>query len=204
MIRKSIAIVFALTMIFGAVSAQAQECEHGKKPAGCAGENPEVGKDKCIWSWDGVNWTLLEKDGAIVAQAVVPGCGKRSMAVRTAMAAKVPSCKEGACGCGGCPFGAEGVNFEVKNEAKALFVTATGPADKLAAFKATMEKKIDNAKTGEGCGCGGGGGGHGHGHGHDHGHKDKAEKKAGGCGGHKDKAVFKPGAEKKEGCGCGK
>ncbi len=187
MLRKFIAIVFALTMIMGAVVVQAQECSHKKEPAGCAGENPEVGKDKCIWSWKGVSWTLNEKDGAIVAQAEVPGCGKRSMAIRTSIAAKVPTCKEGACGCGGCPFGAEGVNFEVKNEAKALFVTATGAADKLAAYKAVMEKKIANAKTGEGCGCG----------------KDKAEKKAGGCGGHKDGAVFKPKGEKKEGCGCG-
>lgn len=183
MLRKSITIAFALTLILGAVAAQAQECPHSKKPAGCAGENPAVGKDKCIWSWEGVNWTLLEKDGAIVAQAVVPGCGKRSMAIRTSMAAQVPTCKDGSCGCT-CPFGTEGVTFAVKNEAKALFVTATGAPDKLAVFKAEMEKKIAGAKSGEGCGCG--------------------KEKAGGCGG-KDKAVFKPEGEKKAGgCGCGK
>ncbi len=184
MLRKTIAITFALTLILGAVAAQAQECPHSKKPAGCAGENPAVGKDKCIWSWDGVNWTLLEKDGAIVAQAVVPGCGKRSMAIRKSIADQVPTCKDGSCGCT-CPFSAEGVNFAVKNEAKALFVTATGAPDKLAAFKAEMEKKMkggcDCGKAG-GCDCG----------------------KAGGCGG-KDKAVFKPEGEKKAGgCGCGK
>ena len=162
MLRKSIAIVFALALILGAAVAQAQECPHSKKPAGCAGENPDVGKDKCIWSWEGVNWTLLEKDGAIVAQAVVPGCGKRSMAIRTSIAAKIPTCKDGACDCGGCPFAADGVTFAVKNEAKALFITATGPADKLAAYKAVMEKKIAGDKAvftpeGEkkgGCGCG--------------------------------------------------
>jgi len=175
MLRKAIAIVFALSLTLGAVAVQAQECPHSEKPAGCAGENPAVGKDKCIWSWEGVNWTLLEKDGAIVAQAVVPGCGKRSMAIRTSIAAKVPECKKAACGCGSCPFGAEGVDFAVKNEAKALFVTATGPADKLAGFKTGIEKKIAAAKSGEGCGCG------------------------------KDKAVFKPEGEKKAGgCGCGK
>ena len=159
MIRKSITIVFALTLILGVGAAQAQDCPHAKKPSGCAGQNPEVGKDKCIWSWEGVNWTLLEKDGAIVAQAVVPGCGGRSMAIRTSMAAQIPKCKDGACGCEGCSFGVPGVSLEVKNEAKALFVTATGPADKLAAFKADMEKKIASggcakAKAGD-CGCGG-------------------------------------------------
>ncbi|MFH1532123.1 MAG: hypothetical protein ABIK09_15470 [Pseudomonadota bacterium] len=173
--RKSITIAFALTLILGAVAAQAQECPHSKEPAGCAGENPAVGKDKCIWSWEGVNWTLLEKDGTLVAQAVVPGCGKRSMAIRTSIAAKVPECKKNTCGCGSCPFGAEGVTFTVKNEAKALFVTATGPADKLAAYKAATEKKIAAARSGEGCGCG-------------------AEKKA----------EFKPEGEKAGGCGCGK
>ncbi len=189
MLRKSIAIVFALTLILGAVAAQAQECPHAKKPAGCAGENPDVGKDKCIWSWEGVNWTLLEKDGAIVAQAVVPGCGKRSMAIRKSIATKIPACKDGGCSCG-CPFGAEGVTLAVKNEAKALFVTVTGDADKLAAFKAEMEKKMKGGcdcgkdKKAGGCGC--------------------AKAKAGGCGG-ADKAVFKPEGEKKAGgCGCGK
>ena len=155
MLRNSVAIAFALTLIFSAVAAQAQDCPHAKKPAGCAGENPDIGKDKCIWSWEGVDWTLLEKDGAVVAQAVVPGCPKRSMAIRTSIAAKIPACKASGCNGQGCPFGTEGVTFAVKNEAKALFVTATGAADKLAAFKAAMEKKI--AGGGEkpaGCGCG--------------------------------------------------
>lgn len=155
MLRKSISILFALTLVLGAGIVQAQDCPHAVKPSGCAGENPAVGKDKCVWSWEGVKWTLLEKDGAIVAQAVVPGCSKRSMAVRTSIAAQIPKCKDRACGCEGCSFGVAGVSLEVKNEAKALFVTATGPADRLAAFKADMEKKMAAFSGDAACGCAG-------------------------------------------------
>ncbi|MBM4371422.1 MAG: hypothetical protein FJ098_07190, partial [Deltaproteobacteria bacterium] len=123
MLRRLIVPVIVLTLVTAA--AMAQECPHAAKPAGCAGEDPSLGKDRCIWSWEGVQWTLLEKPDAVVAQAVVPGCSKRSAAIRSSMAAQIPTCKGEACGCS-CPFSTEGLTFEVRNEERSLFVTATG------------------------------------------------------------------------------
>jgi hypothetical protein len=150
---RKMTMILSLLTVFMFASAASAGCPHHAK------KDTKVEHD-CMKSHKGINWTITDVKGGAVAEATIPGCPKRSAAIRAKLVAEIPKCKTEKCNCKGkkdhCPFAVDGVDFKVDNGDKALKVTATS-ADpkKLEVFKTRIKAMAEAAKgTGTDCGCG--------------------------------------------------
>ena len=170
----SLAVAVSALMMFASVSSA------------CDKEGKKEGHKQCAFKSGKAKWLLTELEGkGFLATLVVSGTADENAAILDKVEGKIAKCAKAECDCkhkGHCPFGIQGLNYEVKRTDAGLEVNVTGGTDEEKAnFKALMEAKIAGKFKGH----------HGKGH-----HGCKGEKKEGcGCKGGCDK-------EKKEGCAC--
>ncbi len=132
--RFWLSLTVALTAVM-MLSAAASACDKEGKKKDCPFKS---GKAK---------WMLTELEGkGFVANLVLSGTAEENTQMVEKIQGKIAKCSSGKCECkhkGHCPFGIEGLTYDVKKTDAGLEVTVTGGTpDAQGQFKQLMEAKI--------------------------------------------------------------
>lgn len=115
----------------------------------CGGE----GKGGCDWFNPHVTFSLTEGEDGLVLSTLVEGCEGMRAAHQGKIEEEIAKARRGEA-CPGCPFGVEGLSYEVERTSFGVVVRIKGPAEKLTEFRNRFEQKMEaREKGGSGCGC---------------------------------------------------